>query len=1634
MSSPPSEQSGLSARGGGGCRSPSPSPSPSGTPFPTQQLRHPLATEADSSDPASPSRANLAVPASPHAATRELGDADSPRSAASRSRATSHDGSTTAVPPPRASSGAASGRASPNDWSRATIGYGWDRRNEAAAAAAVAAPTDKAASQMTSSKTYHSLSYAPRQRQSILRTSHHPIFQSHSSQFGQAQAAASSANAAAQLQAPGDHARAASPTPLAPPFPTRQVMTQSDSKVSGRSQQQQQPSSPSSSATLPSSSAASAAAALAKMHLAEMKEAAKQLGLEERSAGWMILEALQAAREGEWAATAALVTNGEATMLLPREPPSVFSSASHLSLSFAHDHLVFNHSSGPSCPSPAALASALPADAAAPSFVTLSGLRGQFVEAKSEVGGSSGTANEGQHRRASAVVTSFIPWADMGFVHDLQNPGARRELLDGLAPLPASNDSALDGKASLAFPTFELGAYRADFPLPPPLPSHRSHARQRTQSSSRLNAAGSRASASFASLFGGSGRERRKNTGEAHQASELLETASLAVPEADGSRAASPLTARPSSGARSHSDGTSGAAEWARDDATDDAVATEPEAAKGAASDASPPASEAANATAASSVAKRPSRAISVWVVDRVVRRSSVLRAVGKVMTARISERLRRVGIDDSAIEVVCSFAAMFVPPVVQTSGGHLPGAEASGGASGHAATAASSSSSSSSSWNAASSAPIRSPTSTGSVYGVLASAPYLVEPDEMSENFQDFFASLRSQLESVEHERADRARRRSQLQHSSGATLHEQQAAMDRTDELLEVVESVVTAEVYDRIFCPSTSKDGYHDDALASRIAALNVLGLSLSHLGLHVSATTDGGDGGGKDGSPSDAAAATSKLDAVVKACGEELQKLQSPARRSPKAKLEVLVAAHRIVVEGLAGLPEIRLKDDDNDDASGDKGAAGNSTPAALDGGDVKDGQQDASRPEPNEAPIADNGVESAAAAPPRTDEATAQPMQEKKPKRSTSADLILPILIFSIVASNPPRLASNLFYIQRFRAESLVRGETSYCLVNIQAAVAFLENVDVKDLGLDASRVTGFDPIRGSAPSGRSPRANYATLGASGKGVSGGSSPSTKAAAASGPAAASSSDRDFVAQGVSLSMPLRLRGRLTQEIGDLAGISNKVITGVMGSSISAFGRMMGAGMAVGNETWERSRAEGPKTLDEIKGVLSGGRSRRLSSASTGTPRDSAAFDANDGTRDANETGAVNDSDARNTWSAGTGWPRRGTGSEAQLAATSSSYDAARDKPSIGDRLASLPMLGRFGSNSGTASSSTTGQGAGLGATLTASPGSVARELPGPPPPQKQASTPANGRTSSYLPSFGRTAATRSDMAAVAAEEKIPTSLQSPYARLSRPPTADRPVHVVLACTGSVASIKVPLIVEELMQYANVRVQVIATASSLHFFDRDELARINAASAPGRAAAEAATTPKAYTVHDLAVENLAAVRGKAAFEGGPLLAPRAHLWTDVDEWKDWKKVGDPILHIELRRWADIVLVAPCSANTLAKINGGICDTLLTSFLRALSPSTPTVLFPAMNTLMYMHPLTSRHLGFVKEVLGYEVVGPIEKKLACGDLGAGAMYEWLGIVRLVVERFGLEPAKADASTGAEPAEQGGNVGADS
>lgn len=118
-------------------------------------------------------------------------------------------------------------------------------------------------------------------------------------------------------------------------------------------------------------------------------------------------------------------------------------------------------------------------------------------------------------------------------------------------------------------------------------------------------------------------------------------------------------------------------------------------------------------------------------------------------------------------------------------------------------------------------------------------------------------------------------------------------------------------------------------------------------------------------------------------------------------------------------------------------------------------------------------------------------------------------------------------------------------------------------------------------------------------------------------------------------------------------------------------------------------------------------------------------------------------------------------------------------------------------------------------------------------------------------------------------------------------------------------------------------------------------------------------------------------------------------------------DWHKIGDPVLHIELRKWADLMVIAPLDANTLGKIASGICDNLLTCTVRAWDLKKPLYFAPSMNTYMWEHPITAQQIETLK-TFGYKELPPVVKKLACGDYGAGAMAEVNTVVSAIVQEF--------------------------
>jgi phosphopantothenoylcysteine decarboxylase/phosphopantothenate--cysteine ligase len=95
-----------------------------------------------------------------------------------------------------------------------------------------------------------------------------------------------------------------------------------------------------------------------------------------------------------------------------------------------------------------------------------------------------------------------------------------------------------------------------------------------------------------------------------------------------------------------------------------------------------------------------------------------------------------------------------------------------------------------------------------------------------------------------------------------------------------------------------------------------------------------------------------------------------------------------------------------------------------------------------------------------------------------------------------------------------------------------------------------------------------------------------------------------------------------------------------------------------------------------------------------------------------------------------------------------------------------------------------------------------------------------------------------------------------------------------------------------------------------------------------------------------------------------------------------------------HIDWAKWPDVALIAPLSANTLGKLACGLADDALTTVLMAIPAPTPVVLAPAMNTAMWEHPVVRRNLRWLTELQRYQLVDPVSKRLACGDVGPGGL----------------------------------------
>ena len=94
-----------------------------------------------------------------------------------------------------------------------------------------------------------------------------------------------------------------------------------------------------------------------------------------------------------------------------------------------------------------------------------------------------------------------------------------------------------------------------------------------------------------------------------------------------------------------------------------------------------------------------------------------------------------------------------------------------------------------------------------------------------------------------------------------------------------------------------------------------------------------------------------------------------------------------------------------------------------------------------------------------------------------------------------------------------------------------------------------------------------------------------------------------------------------------------------------------------------------------------------------------------------------------------------------------------------------------------------------------------------------------------------------------------------------------------------------------------------------------------------------------------------------------------------------------------HIELAKWADLVVIAPASANTLARLSMGLADDLLTTV--CLATTAPVLIAPAMNQQMWAHPAVNLNVQTLRD-MNYQIIQPASGEQACGDVGAGRLPE--------------------------------------
>jgi phosphopantothenoylcysteine synthetase/decarboxylase len=133
----------------------------------------------------------------------------------------------------------------------------------------------------------------------------------------------------------------------------------------------------------------------------------------------------------------------------------------------------------------------------------------------------------------------------------------------------------------------------------------------------------------------------------------------------------------------------------------------------------------------------------------------------------------------------------------------------------------------------------------------------------------------------------------------------------------------------------------------------------------------------------------------------------------------------------------------------------------------------------------------------------------------------------------------------------------------------------------------------------------------------------------------------------------------------------------------------------------------------------------------------------------------------------------------------------------------------------------------------------------------------------------------------------------------------------------------------------------------------------------------------------------------------------------VYTNASMWETGGQIH--MRHLSLSEAADLIVVAPATANVIGKLAGGLADDLVSTLL--LGADSPVLLAPAMNERMWQHPAVRRNVAWLREA-GFLFVGPEEGWLACRTIGPGRMSEPEALLAVIREQLLRTPPKRKAA----------------